>query len=104
MSKELSLNELWESVPPGERVFQPAQLAALPDAARRYLERAIAPGTKLASLNDFRTCHPASDRKAEASRPRRDRPTAAVVPCQPPPGEVKIAFSPPYLLSSLFSC
>ncbi len=49
MSKELSLEELWESAPPSEGVFEPAQLAALPDAARRYLDRAIAPGTKLAS-------------------------------------------------------
>jgi hypothetical protein len=44
-----SLDELWESTPPGQPRFEPDQLAGLPDAARRYLEHAIAPGTPLAS-------------------------------------------------------
>lgn len=49
MTKVSSLDELWVSTPPGERTFGPGQLTGLPDAARRYLEHAIAPGTALAS-------------------------------------------------------
>ncbi len=49
MTKVTSLDQLWESTPPGQRTFEPDQLAGLPDAARRYLEHAIAPGTPLAS-------------------------------------------------------
>ncbi len=49
MSKEPSLDELWNSVPPSGSAFRPDRLAALPEAARRYLEHAIAPGTTLAS-------------------------------------------------------
>lgn len=44
-----SLDELWESTPPGQPRFEPDQLTGLPDAARRYLKHAIAPGTPLAS-------------------------------------------------------
>jgi hypothetical protein len=44
-----SLDELWESTPPGQPRFEPDQLAGLPAAARCYLEHAIAPGTPLAS-------------------------------------------------------
>ncbi|MDY6782263.1 MAG: DUF6544 family protein [Cyanobacteriota bacterium] len=49
MNKQVSLDELWNSAPSGDRVFRPEDFANLPSGARRYLERAIAPGTKLAS-------------------------------------------------------
>jgi len=49
MSHSLSLNELWNSARPSERFFQPPQVAALPEAPRRYLEHAIAAGTPLAT-------------------------------------------------------
>lgn len=49
MSKQVSLDELWKSAPAADQAFQPDQLTDLPDPARRYLEHAIAPGTKLAS-------------------------------------------------------
>jgi hypothetical protein len=48
-TKDLSLDELWESAPAGERTFRPGQVSALPDPARHYLEHAIAPGTQLTS-------------------------------------------------------
>jgi len=48
-TKRLSLDDLWESVIPQDRVFKPDDFAHLPDAVRRYLEQAIAPGTRLAS-------------------------------------------------------
>jgi hypothetical protein len=49
MTRAPSLDELWESTPPGERVFTPGQLVGLPDPARCYLEHAIGSGTRLAS-------------------------------------------------------
>ncbi|MEQ9232690.1 DUF6544 family protein [Coleofasciculus sp. E2-BRE-01] len=49
MSQAVSLEELWESTPPSESVFQADQLVGLPEAVERYLNHAIAPGTKLAS-------------------------------------------------------
>ncbi|MBE9126693.1 hypothetical protein IQ257_20290 [Coleofasciculus sp. LEGE 07092] len=49
MSTQVSLDELWKSAPSSEQVFQPDALTGLPDIAQRYLEHAIAPGTKLAS-------------------------------------------------------
>jgi hypothetical protein len=49
MTKEVSLDELWNSAPSGESVFEPHQVSGLPEGARRYLEHAIAPGAKLAS-------------------------------------------------------
>src|SRR5262245_14793744 len=49
MTKELSLDALWESALSGERLFRPEEFADLPEAARRYLEHAISPGTLLAS-------------------------------------------------------
>ena len=48
-TKQLSLDALWESVISQERAFRPDDFAHLPDAARRYLEHAIAPGTTIAS-------------------------------------------------------
>jgi hypothetical protein len=48
MTKVASLDKLWESTLPGEQTFGSAQLARLPDPARRYLEHAIAAGTPLA--------------------------------------------------------
>lgn len=44
-----SLDDLWNSAPPGGGAFDPASLAALPEPVRRYLMHAIAPGTPLAS-------------------------------------------------------
>jgi hypothetical protein len=49
MTRELSLNELWNSTPPDGRAFSAGEVADLPAAARRYLEHAVAPGTRLAS-------------------------------------------------------
>lgn len=49
MTKQLSLNALWESATSQERVFCSDEFAHLPEAARRYLECAIAPQTKIAS-------------------------------------------------------
>ena len=46
MTKEVSLDELWNSAPSGESVFEPHQVSGLPEGARRYLEHAIAPGAK----------------------------------------------------------
>jgi hypothetical protein len=48
-TKEVSLDELWESAPVSERIFTPESLTNLPETARRYLEHAIEPGTKLAA-------------------------------------------------------
>jgi hypothetical protein len=47
MTKSISLDVLWDSATPTEIVFNPDKLAHLPAAAKRYLEHAIAPGTKL---------------------------------------------------------
>ena len=47
--KEASLDELWNSEKASEARFDPAQLAALPEPVRRYLQHAIIPGTPLAS-------------------------------------------------------
>ncbi len=49
MSNEPSLDELWNSAPQSRRAFDPTQLSTFPEAARLYLEHAIAPGTTLAS-------------------------------------------------------
>jgi hypothetical protein len=49
VAKDLSLDDLWNSGPSSDRTFRPAQISRLPEAARRYLEHAIAPGTRLAS-------------------------------------------------------
>ena len=49
MTKDPSLDELWNSAPPGEGAFDPTRLASLPEPVRRYLAQAIASGTPLAS-------------------------------------------------------
>src|ERR1022692_4923125 len=49
MSNKPALDELWSSVSPSQRTFERSQLSGLPEAARRYLTHAIAPGTPLAS-------------------------------------------------------
>ena len=49
MKNKISIEELWEFSPPDERIFQPEQILNLPAGARRYIEHAIAPGTRLAS-------------------------------------------------------
>lgn len=48
-TREISINQLWESTPTSELIFDPESLPNLPYATRIYLEHAIAPGTKLAS-------------------------------------------------------
>jgi len=48
-TKQLSLNALWESAIAQKCVFNPDDVAHLPEAARRYLDHAIAPGTAIAS-------------------------------------------------------
>ena len=47
MTEKLSLNELWDPAPFGERAFRAADLSRLPESARRYFEHAIAPGILL---------------------------------------------------------
>ena len=49
MTKSISLDALWESATPTKLAFNPNKLSHLPAAAKRYLEHAIAPGTKIAS-------------------------------------------------------
>ena len=49
MKETLSLDDLWDSVQPATRVFDPAQVSGLPEGVRLYLEHAIAAGTPLAS-------------------------------------------------------
>ncbi len=41
------LEELWDTPPTGTRTFDPAQVAGMPPAVRRYLLHALAPGTML---------------------------------------------------------
>jgi len=48
LTTDLSLQELWNSAPPGEGDDRVPDLSRLPEAARRYLEHAIASGTRLA--------------------------------------------------------
>jgi len=47
--KHVSLDDLWNSAPLSRQVLEPARLLHLPNAARKYLEHAIAPGTRFAS-------------------------------------------------------
>lgn len=49
MPKQISLDALWNLAPLQDRVFHLAEYTHLPEAARQYLDHAIAPGTKLAS-------------------------------------------------------
>ena len=49
MTKSISLDALWDSATPTDLTFSPDKLDRLPTAAKRYLEHAIAPGTKIAS-------------------------------------------------------
>jgi hypothetical protein len=49
MTKSISLDALWDSATPNGLVFSPAKLSHLPEPAKRYLEHAIAPGTKIAA-------------------------------------------------------
>ncbi len=48
MARVLSLNELWESAPHGDRSFQADDTSHLPEPAQRYLKHAIAADTVLA--------------------------------------------------------
>jgi hypothetical protein len=49
MNRRDEFDALWNSAQPSGRIFQPAILAGRPEAVRRYLTHAIAPGTPLAS-------------------------------------------------------
>jgi len=49
MTRNPSIDGLWKSVRSGRQAFQSSQLSGLPEAARRYLEHAIAPGVLLVS-------------------------------------------------------
>ncbi len=48
MARDISLNELWESSPHGDRSFQADDASHLPEPAQQYLKHAIAAGTRLA--------------------------------------------------------
>lgn len=49
MSKVSFIDELWQDTPPADQILDSSRLSGLPDAARLYLEHAIAPGTRLAT-------------------------------------------------------
>jgi hypothetical protein len=49
LGRNNALNQLWQSAPVAEGVFQPDNYAHLPEPVQRYLNHAIAPGTQLAS-------------------------------------------------------
>ena len=49
MTKSISLDALWDSATPTDLVFSPDKFSHLPEPAKRYLEHAIAPGTKIAA-------------------------------------------------------
>ena len=49
MTQQISLNALWDSTTPQDRVFHSDDFTHLPEAVGRYLDHAIAPGTQLAS-------------------------------------------------------
>ena len=48
MARAPSLDALWHSTAPARESLTPGTLYGLPEAAQRYLEHAIAPGTRLA--------------------------------------------------------
>jgi hypothetical protein len=54
VAKDLSLDDLWNSAPSSDRTFHPTQISVLPEVARRYLEHAITPGTRLATSVQLR--------------------------------------------------
>jgi len=45
---QMSLDELWDAIQADVHPFRPADAAGLPEAAQRFLEHAITPGTPLA--------------------------------------------------------
>ncbi len=49
MTKQMSLDALWDSAISPARAFRADDYTHLPEAARRYLEHVIAPGTQFAS-------------------------------------------------------
>lgn len=58
MSKRVSIDALWHSMPTSRRVFRADQISGFRKRRRRYLGHAIAPGTRLTSavrlpLNSF---------------------------------------------------
>ena len=49
MIQRASLDDLWESAKPEERIFHPADFGTVPSETRRYLEHAIRPKSRLAT-------------------------------------------------------
>jgi hypothetical protein len=49
MTRDPTIDSLWDTIRPTGGAFEPARLAALPEPARRYLAHAIAPGAPLAT-------------------------------------------------------
>ncbi|BDU70195.1 hypothetical protein GETHOR_22960 [Geothrix oryzae] len=47
MTRPLSLDDLWRSVPPGTETYDPSSRRTLPSGAQRFLNHAVAPGTRL---------------------------------------------------------
>jgi hypothetical protein len=47
MAQQLTLQSLWDSIKPGDRLLETAHISRHPEAVRRYLSHAITPGTKL---------------------------------------------------------
>ena len=49
MTREFSVEELWDAPESGKCLSRSDRVSALPESARRYLEHAVAPGTPLAA-------------------------------------------------------
>ena len=52
--KDVSVDKLWDPAPSSKCNFEVNEIAHLPETAQRYLKRAIAPGTRLASAVHIR--------------------------------------------------
>lgn len=77
MTKQISLNTLWDSAISKDCVFHADEFSYLPEAARRYLEHAIAPGTKLTSAVRLKM-HGEIKRKREHSAATPFRPVCGL--------------------------
>jgi hypothetical protein len=49
MRHDRTLEELWHTAPPSERVFEPTAVTDLPPVAQRYFSHAFVPGAKLST-------------------------------------------------------
>jgi hypothetical protein len=54
MKRDHLLEDLWETAPAATSTFDPASVASLPPAARRYLLHALAPGARLSTTARLR--------------------------------------------------